>query len=62
MTSIFIAVQDSNPIPCGAKSDEALVCAHAQDWANYSKRNVHVLRISGPFVDVAHIVMPKDQP
>lgn len=55
---LFIAVQSDKPIPVGASQDEMKVLKGAQDWANYSRKDVNVLKVEGPFVDLHFIVLP----
>lgn len=58
---MFVAVQNDNPIPRGVSADYLTIVGAAEEWANYSKRRVHVLEIQGCFIDLKLIVLPKGE-
>ena len=59
--SLYIAVQNDKPIPVGALTNDVTVIQLAQQWADYSKKPVSVLKVTSVFVDLHTIVLPKEE-
>ena len=62
MTIYYIAVSNDQPIPRGANSDYMKVMNAAQEWADYSRRRVSVIKITdGWMADVDSILLPQER-
>lgn len=57
---LYIAIQSDQPIDTLANTDFAIVCRKAQEWANYSKRRVHVLEVAPGLNNLKIIILPKE--
>ena len=62
MSVYYIAVSNDQPIPCGANSDYMKVMNAAQEWADYSRRRVSVIKVTdGWMADLDSIILPQDK-
>ena len=58
MVDKFILICDDSPVLTMAKTDEANAVARAEEYAQYFRRNVTILRLRGGVeVDIAHIIL-----
>ena len=58
MLDKFILICNDSPVLTMAKTDEANAVARAEEYAQYFRRNVTILRLRGGVeVDIAHIIL-----
>lgn len=55
---LYVAIQNDQPIDILANNDFSVVCKKAQEWADYSKRPVHVLEVAPGLNNLKVIILP----